>query len=334
MADPEIPATATNAVDAAPKVFISHAGEDRERFAKPFAARLRANGVDAWASFWEINPGDSIVDKIFNEGLKNCEAIVIVLSNNSIDKPWVREELNAGMVRKIEKGSKLIPIRLDGCEVPECLKHTCWQEILDLRNFDKEFERILNAVFGMYDKPPIGERPAYVRPDVLKIGDLTRIDSVIFEVACRTALEQDNPLIAAEPLVAALKAKGISETQIMETQEVLDSRRYIKLYRAFGSPHAYSFSVEPFGFLQFVQVAFPDFGKICADVAGMLVRSESFSHRSIARDLNQPVFLIEHVFRAFASNGLIKYAESVGGGLHMDVCWVSPELRRKLEETN
>ena len=206
MADTEIPATATNAVDAAPKVFISHAGEDRERFAKPFAARLRANGVDAWASFWEINPGDSIVDKIFNEGLKNCEVIVIVLSNNSIGKPWVREELNAGMVRRIEKRSKLIPIRLDGCEVPECLKHTCWQEIPDLRNFDKEFERILNAVFGMYDKPPIGERPAYVRPDVLKIGDLTRIDSVIFEVACRTALEQDNPLIAAEPLVAALKA--------------------------------------------------------------------------------------------------------------------------------
>src|ERR1035438_8156569 len=72
--DTEIPATATNAVDAAPKVFISHAGEDRERFAKPFAARLRANGVDAWISFWEINPGDSIVDRIFNEeiGRASC----------------------------------------------------------------------------------------------------------------------------------------------------------------------------------------------------------------------------------------------------------------------
>ena len=76
MADADgVPATATNAVDAAPKVCISHAGEDRERFAKPFAERLRAKGVDAWASFWEINPGDSLVGKIFDEGLKEIAQV-------------------------------------------------------------------------------------------------------------------------------------------------------------------------------------------------------------------------------------------------------------------
>jgi hypothetical protein len=40
----------------------------------------------------------------------------------------------------------------------------------------------------------------------------------------------------------------------------------------------------------------------------------------------------EHVFRLLESNGLITYAESIGGGLHMDVFWVSPELKRKLEQ--
>jgi hypothetical protein len=53
--------------------FISYAGEDRERFAKPFTARLRAKGIDAWASFREINPGHRLVDKIFEEGLKNWQ---------------------------------------------------------------------------------------------------------------------------------------------------------------------------------------------------------------------------------------------------------------------
>jgi len=63
----------------------------------------------------------------------------------------------------------------------------------------------------------------------------------------------------------------------------------------------------------------------------MLVRG-STSHRGIAQELEQPPFLIEHIFRVLGSHGLIKYAESMGGGLHMDAYWVSPELKRNLEQ--
>ena len=54
-----------------PKVFISHAGEDRE-FAQDLATKLRARGVNAWLDVWEILPGDSLIDKIFEEGLKDA----------------------------------------------------------------------------------------------------------------------------------------------------------------------------------------------------------------------------------------------------------------------
>jgi len=60
----------------APKVFISHASEDKDRFVIPFATRLRENGVDAWVDRWEMNPGDSLVDRIFEEGLKNAAAVI------------------------------------------------------------------------------------------------------------------------------------------------------------------------------------------------------------------------------------------------------------------
>jgi hypothetical protein len=46
-----------------PKVFISHAGEDRDRFVEGFTTKLREQGVDAWFSGWEILPGDSLVEK-------------------------------------------------------------------------------------------------------------------------------------------------------------------------------------------------------------------------------------------------------------------------------
>ena len=53
-----------------PKVFVSHASEDKERFVRNFATQLRAQGIDAWVDEWEIVPGDSLIDKIFEEGLK------------------------------------------------------------------------------------------------------------------------------------------------------------------------------------------------------------------------------------------------------------------------
>ncbi len=51
-----------------PKVFVSHASEDKERFVTEFSTKLRENGVDAWLDKWEMLPGDSLVDKIFEEG--------------------------------------------------------------------------------------------------------------------------------------------------------------------------------------------------------------------------------------------------------------------------
>lgn len=80
------------------KVFISHASEDKERFVTEFAIRLREKGVDVWLDKWEMLPGDSLVEKIFEEGLKEADAVIIVLSQFSVDKPWVLEELNVSVI--------------------------------------------------------------------------------------------------------------------------------------------------------------------------------------------------------------------------------------------
>jgi len=53
-----------------PKVFLSHASEDKKRFVLEFAAKLRQQGIDAWLDKWEMSPGDSLIDKIFEEGIK------------------------------------------------------------------------------------------------------------------------------------------------------------------------------------------------------------------------------------------------------------------------
>ncbi|HKU76580.1 MAG TPA: toll/interleukin-1 receptor domain-containing protein [Pyrinomonadaceae bacterium] len=109
-----------------PKVFVSHAGEDKERFVLNFSARLRACGIDAWVDQWEMLPGDSIVDKIFEEGIKSAQAVIVILSRYSVNKKWVREELNVAFIKRINSGSKLIPIVIDECVVPKALESTVW----------------------------------------------------------------------------------------------------------------------------------------------------------------------------------------------------------------
>jgi len=141
--------------DAPPKVFISHSTADKERFVLEFATRLRKSGVNAWVDCWEMNPGDSLVDKIWNEGLKNSEAVIVVLSNFSIQSRWVHEELNTAFVKKVNGQIRLIPVRLDECEMPECLISTLWKDIPDTANYDRQFGEIVNAVFGQTVKPPL-----------------------------------------------------------------------------------------------------------------------------------------------------------------------------------
>src|ERR1017187_1535510 len=148
------------------KVFISHASEDKERFVLRFAERLRSKGIDVWVDEWEMLPGDKLIDKVFNDGLKPSDTVIVVLSDISIEKPWVQKEVNTAVVKNIEDRTRLIPVRLARCGVPECLRDTIWQDIPDVVNYDKEFERIVNAIHGQFEKPALGDKPAYVRPDV------------------------------------------------------------------------------------------------------------------------------------------------------------------------
>src|SRR5439155_11236361 len=103
--------------------FVCHAGEDNA-FAKRLGEGLFANGVVAFVDDWEILPGDRLIDKVFREGIPRATVFIIILSKNSIEKPWVREELDAALVLRIEGQMKIIPVRIDGCEVPLPLKAT------------------------------------------------------------------------------------------------------------------------------------------------------------------------------------------------------------------
>ena len=73
-------------------VFISHSSKDKKAYALPLASLLGKFGLDAWLDQWKIRAGDSIQQKIF-QAIKNSNAVVLILTSNSLRSKWVRKEL-------------------------------------------------------------------------------------------------------------------------------------------------------------------------------------------------------------------------------------------------
>lgn len=211
-----------------PKVFISHASEDKERFARPFAAALRAKGVDAWFDEWEMLAGDSLVSKIFKEGISPSDAFVIVLSNISVTKPWVREELDSGMVHKItsEKRVRLIPVLLEASvEVPAAVRHLLWQNA-DGETVEHVAQRVADAVFGRAAKPPVGRPAPYLSTPLRWAQD--PVDEALFNLVVEAWREHDGPWILwSNQIQAQALELGIDAEQFYESMRVLTASRLI-----------------------------------------------------------------------------------------------------------
>lgn len=254
-----------------PKVFVSHASEDKERFVVGFARRLRENGVDAWLDQWEMKPGDSLVDKIFEQGLKGAQAVVVVLSKISVQKPWVREELNASVVNRIGKGTKLIPVVIDECEVPESLRSTVWQKVDSLDDYDLSMQRILAAIFDADDKPAIGKPPSRFSASPAKIAGLTRSDDLVLRAVARIQIEENNGLVMFDRLRAEPTLAEIHEQELIDSLEILDQRYLIKIARVLGTPVSHVVLTD-YGFQQYAEAYLDDYQETVTRIAALLVK--------------------------------------------------------------
>lgn len=117
--------------EVSPRVFLSHASEDKA-FVRKLALILHHNGIDTFLDEWEIGLGESIRRKI-EEGLRDCTHFVFVLSPASVHKEWVNLEVDAAFVRKVAQQQKFFPIlyRLPPENLPPLVAGMSWLAIDD-----------------------------------------------------------------------------------------------------------------------------------------------------------------------------------------------------------
>lgn len=90
-------------------VFLSHASEDKEDFARPLATALKAEGVEVWFDEFTLRVGDSLRRSI-DKGLANARFGIVLISPKFLEKEWPQKELDALFGRESHGIKVILPV--------------------------------------------------------------------------------------------------------------------------------------------------------------------------------------------------------------------------------
>jgi hypothetical protein len=228
-------------VTSSKKLFISYSHEDHD-FAERLAKAMLANGQDVWFDKWEIGPGDSIVSRIFEEGLRDAAAFAVILSKESVRSSWVREELSVAVVNRIERLTRLIPILKEDLELPTALRALHW---VDMRaDFDAGVRAIINTIHGISDKPPLGELPGHLKQILEPVGGLSRVATTVGKYLLDST-SLDDPFARAVLNTTLATELGLQPLELNDAVDELESQGLAETNNELGT-HPFSFRfVEP-----------------------------------------------------------------------------------------
>ncbi len=146
-----------------PNAFISYSHGDR-RYAEQLTSALSERGIRVWIDTLEIRPGDSLVTKIFEEGLRDCQLFLVLLSKSSVRSEWVRHELDIALINRLKHVTRVIPLLVEQCDIPVALRSLRWLDLSD--GMDRVADLIAATAFDRSESPPIGSVPRFVQQGV------------------------------------------------------------------------------------------------------------------------------------------------------------------------
>lgn len=141
-------------------VYLAHASEDKA-VAGPLAEGLVERGIPVWYDKWEIGYGDSLRRKM-EQGLGDCSHFIVLLTGTSIKKPWVNEEIDAGLMSAVEGTAKFIGLRHD-LPLDSVSPFLRTRLTPEYQPGDAGLDALAAEIYGVSRKPQLGEKPHYVQ---------------------------------------------------------------------------------------------------------------------------------------------------------------------------
>ena len=98
-------------------VFISHSSKDDD-FVKELREALESQGIKVWVDSRNLRGGSKLAPEI-DEAIEQARQLIVVLSPNTINSPWVRKEIDKAVEvekQRRDEGYRVIPLLLPGIE--------------------------------------------------------------------------------------------------------------------------------------------------------------------------------------------------------------------------
>lgn len=317
----------------APRAFLSHASEDKTDFADPLGRALAKAGITPWLDKWEIRPGDSLVMKLFDEGIHAVDAIIVIVSRYSADKPWVRAELDAAMVRRIKENTRLIPIRLDNAAMPAPLQTLAWHDAERTEDGIRHAaQRIADTIYGHDARPAVGKPPAYtkaVRIPGLNAADSTLLRLLAEEAISASMLQLDVPWTE---ILDHASGQGLDKTAVKESLATLEQHGYVRRLGLCTGGVILDVELAPHAFQKVADALVPDAENARQRIIASLVNTPPDSI-TVVHDLasltgTPPLFVLQFLRELEAKRNL---TITLGSGGSSRITSVSPALKRLLK---
>lgn len=156
--------------------FLSHASEDKP-FVREIFTALKGKGYHCWFDEAEILPGDSLVDKVFREGLKASKLVILFLSKAFLSKGWPKAELETAIAKQIRLRKKtVIPFMIDITH-EELVDQYPFFESIYCGSVNKGFELMITQLESLI----IRDTESTSAPLNTKSSDVNKIESNYFD---------------------------------------------------------------------------------------------------------------------------------------------------------
>ena len=230
-----------------PHAFLSYASEDKE-FAEQVAKALQEKGIETWWDKWEIRHGDSIRQKV-DEGIAGCTHFLVLLTHQSICKPWVSTEMDAAFVRKLEGKCRFIPVRykLHVSDLPPTLQGMLSPKI----ESGTDIDGLISDIYEISKKPALGVPPAAVQQaQKIKTGYSPAVQAV-----AKLLVEESKNGLYADPsssIGAMAEASELKPEDAEDAVRELENHDFLRIGKFMGARSSqYHVSTKPSLFVEF-----------------------------------------------------------------------------------
>jgi hypothetical protein len=246
--------------------------------------------------------------------------------------------MNAAVVKRINTGSKLIPVVLDNLDhttdVPAPIRHLLLEYVPDTDVLDEVLDRVVRSIFGQVDRPPLGARPLFATTPAVRVSGLDRIDSLVFAAAGSEAIRDDGDTFETAEFVEAVAGfLEVTEEQVAESLDILHAEHLVKLsrVRASTSPR---FVLTSHGLRTYLQTFEPEWPRWEATVIARLAAwpMDQGTEQELLKAVGDVPRIVVRMILDRLDHSDLRLSKPVGGPQGWRFLSISPRLRRRASQ--